>query len=413
MSPTASSEKRPIVLLAFAAFASSASMRICDPLLPELARSFATTTGQAAQAISAFAIAYGLLQAVYGPLGDRYGKFRLIAWAILACSAGGMGATLATDFGWLIMFRAVNGATAAAIIPLSLAWIGDNIAYEHRQVLLARFLTGQILGIVGGQLIGGIFADTLGWRWAFGSLVCVYFVVASLLFAELWRNPSIDAHASAANPAAGSQPFLRQTIALFRIPWARVVLLAVFLEGMMLYGVFAFIPSYLHTEFGLPLTAAGAILGLYAIGGFLYALMAKHLVARFGETGLATGGGLLLGLAFALMLVGPSWPWALPACLAAGLGFYMLHNTLQIHATQMAPSYRGTAVSTFAACLFLGQSFGVTLSAAVVDIASPRWLFAASALALPLIGLGFARMLQRRRISHTVRQVERQDGEGD
>ena len=393
MPSTEFSEQRPILLLSLAAFASSASMRVCDPLLPALARSFGTTTGVAAQTISAFSIAYGLFQVVYGPLGDRYGKFRLIAWATLACMAGGIGATLATDFGWLLIFRALTGAAAAAIIPLAMAWIGDNIAYERRQATLARFLTGQIVGIAGGQLAGGAFADTLGWRWALGSLVAVYFVVAALLFAERWRNPVVDPPARPA--AAGGGHFLAQTLALFSIRWARVVLLTVFLEGMCFYGVLAFIPSYLHQAFGLPLSAAGAILGLYALGGFLYALSVRRLVARLGETGLACGGGLLMFLAFVLLAAGPSWPWALPACLLAGLGFYMLHNTLQTNATQMAPSHRGTAVSMFAAALYLGQSVGVLASAAVVDAASPRWLFAASACALPLLGLAFGRALRR------------------
>jgi len=397
MKSTEFSEKRPILLLAFAAFASSSSMRVCDPLLPALASSFAITTGVAAQAISAFSIAYGLFQVVYGPLGDRYGKFRLIAWTTLACTVGGIGATLATDFAWLLIFRATTGAAVAAIIPLSMAWIGDNVAYERRQATLARFLMGQIAGIAGGQLIGGAFADTLGWRWALGSLVCVYFVVAALLFAELWRNRSIDRRPDAPGSGAAGGHFLAQTLALFSIRWARVVLISVFLEGMSFYGVLAFIPSYLHQAFGLSLTGAGAILGLYALGGFGYTLAARRLVARLGEAGLAKGGGLLLGLAFVLLAAGPSWHWALPACLAAGLGFYMLHNTLQINATQMAPSHRGTAVSMFAAALYLGQSAGVLAAASLIDVASPRWLFAASACILPLIGLGFGRALQRHR----------------
>ncbi len=391
------SEKRPILLLAFAAFASSSSMRVCDPLLPALATSFAIKTGVASQAISAFSIAYGLFQVVYGPLGDRYGKFRLIAWTTLACTLGGIGATLATGFGWLLIFRAATGAAAAAIIPLSMAWIGDNVAYERRQATLARFLIGQIAGIAGGQLIGGAFADTLGWRWALGSLVCVYFVVAALLFAELWRNRGIDRGPGAPRPGATGGHFLAQTLALFSIPWARVVMIAVFLEGMSFYGVLAFVPSFLHQAFGLSLTGAGSILGLYALGGLAYTLTTRQLVAWLGEAGLSGGGGLLLGVAFALLAAGPTWHWALLACPLAGMGFYMLHNTLQINATQMAPDNRGTAVSMFAAALYLSQSAGVLASAAVVDVASPRWLFAASACALPLIGVGFGRAIKRHR----------------
>src|SRR3712207_7161731 len=49
------------------------------------------------------------------------------------------------------------------------------------------------------------------------------------------------------------------------------------------------------------------------------------------------------------------------AVLAIGLGFYMLHNTLQTNATQMTPEARGTAVSVFSSALYIGQMAGVAL----------------------------------------------------
>ena len=61
-------------LVACCAFTSMASMRICDAMLPAIGTQFGATPGQAARAISAFALAYGVLQLFYGPLGDRYGK---------------------------------------------------------------------------------------------------------------------------------------------------------------------------------------------------------------------------------------------------------------------------------------------------------------------------------------------------
>lgn len=69
--------------IACAGFASMVSMRVCDALLPELARSFQVSTGTAANTISFFVIAYGVMQLIFGTLGDRYGKQRMIAVAVL------------------------------------------------------------------------------------------------------------------------------------------------------------------------------------------------------------------------------------------------------------------------------------------------------------------------------------------
>ena len=69
---------RAVFLLSLAAFASAASLRATDTLLPQLATEFSVTAGGAASVVTAFAISYGLLQAVYGPLGDRYGRYVMV-----------------------------------------------------------------------------------------------------------------------------------------------------------------------------------------------------------------------------------------------------------------------------------------------------------------------------------------------
>jgi predicted MFS family arabinose efflux permease len=74
----------------------------------------------------------------------------------------------------------------------------------------------------------------------------------------------------------------------------------------------------------------------------------------------------------------------------------MLHNTLQVNATQMAPAARGAAVSLFALCLFTGQSTGVWIAGKVVDTVGTVPLFLASALGLVLLGFGFRWQLKTR-----------------
>jgi len=413
-------QNRSILLLALAAFVSASAFRICDPMLPRLAAEFGTSTGQAGATVTAFAIAYGLLQMFFGPVGDRYGKFRVVSIATFACAVGSAGAFFAPNLEVLIVCRALSGAAGGGIVPLSMAWIGDNVPYEQRQATLARFLTGTILGMAMGQLIGGLITDTIGWRWAFALLVVGYVIVGSLLLREVARqavqrrsnaathvttpaalhtaSPSVPQTAApgSAPTAATQHGFVAQVRTVFGVPWARIVLITVFLEGLLVFGSLAFAPAYLHDRFDLSLTAAGAVVAVYALGGLLYTLVAGRMLRWLGERGLATSGGFVLCVAFLAYWLGPAWGWSVAASVLAGFGYYLLHATLQTNATQMVPSARGTAVAWFASCLFLGQAVGVALAGVFVDVAGAAVLFGTSAVLLPLLGLSFAWALRRR-----------------
>ncbi len=384
--------QRAITLLSFAAFASAASVRVCDPMLPDLAREFDTTPGSAANVVWAFLVVYGLTQAFYGPLGDRIGKYRLVAWTALGCTVGTLAGAFAGSLEWLVVTRALAGATAGGIIPLCLAWIGDAIPYERRQATLARFLIGQIFGVIGGQFIGGIFADTLGWRAAFVFLAAVYLVVGWLVLRESRLNASTFPVPQDAGVRKG---MLGPALDVLRDPWARTILTVVFIEGTLLFGGLALLPTYLHLRFGLSLTMAGALTAIFGIGGLAYILFAGFFVRRLGEVGLATIGGLWLGCAWLLLALGSSWHWAIPGAFLIGLGFYKLHNTLQTNATQMAPRTRGTAVSMFASALFLGQATGVFLAARAFEAWGGPALFLGIAVCIPVLALIFARLLKR------------------
>lgn len=176
--------RHSILLLSFATFSSMAAQRICDAMLPELSRVFSVSLAQAAQVVSVFAVVYGLAQLFYGPLGDRLGKFRIVTFATLACSVGSIMAVFAASLDLLVLARVMVALGAAAIIPLSMAWVGDAVAHDQLQETLARVGLGTTLGIVGGQLVGGLLTDTLGWRWAFGFMALLFGVVGSLLYGK-------------------------------------------------------------------------------------------------------------------------------------------------------------------------------------------------------------------------------------
>jgi len=386
----AARERRLIITLSLAAFGSAMSMRVADAQLPALANTFGVGLAGAAQVITVFAVAYGVLQLAYGPIGDRHGKWRVVTVAVLASAVTAFACAAATNFKMLLVARAAAGATCAGIIPLSMAWIGDAVPYDRRQPVLARFLTGQIFGMATGQWLGGIASDYFDWRVPF-ALLTVCFLIPGVL---LWRTRALADSVAPHVPRSGR--LVREAGYVLREPWARVVLCVVFLEGAILYGPFAFLATHLHLQAGVSLGLAGGLVTLFAFGGLLFAIFARRLVPRLGETGLARGGGTLMLCGLLLAALSPVW-WSAPlACIAAGLGFYMFHNTLQANATQMAPQARGLAVSLFAAGFFLGQTVGVATASLAVERFGTARVLAAGGLGVLLIALAFAQFRRRR-----------------
>lgn len=397
------STRRSVLLLSFATFASMAAQRLCDAMLPELSRVFSVTLAEAAQVISVFAVVYGLCQLFYGPLGDRLGKFRIVTWATLGCSVGSVLAVFAASLDMLVLARMLVALGAAAIIPLSLAWIGDAVSYEQRQETLARVGLGTTLGITGGQLIGGLFTDTLGWRWAFAFMTGLFGVVGLLLWRD-GRRQRREAAKLNHNPVPEVRPgFVQQALQIVTGRWSRVVLTVALVEGASGFGVLAIWASHLHHELGLSLAASGAVVALFGLGGMVYMAAARYLIPRLGEHGLARTGVVLLGLASLVIAFTPVWWPSAPASLLAGFGFFMFHNTMQTNATQMAPAARGTAVSLFASALFMGQSIGVLLAAALVGLLGSTAVIALGSGVLVAVGLYFSVALRRR---HALMQAE-------
>ena len=363
-----------------------------DPLLPLLAETFGTSAGGASAVITAFAVAYGMLQVVNGPLSERIGKYRMVFWVTAISAAGNLACAFAPSLPLLVLARFATGATVGAIVPLAIAWIGDVVPYERRQPVLARFLIGHMLGIAFATTISGWLGELYGWRAIFIALSGLYVLTAALLWFELQTNP-LTRQAARASESIG-QAFLRM-IGLTRIAWVRVILLVGFTEGMLLYGPLAFAAYHAHRYLGLGIAASGALIAAFAAGGLLYAAIAGRLVPRLGERGLVQAGGLLIGVGYSGLALAPGPGFAVPCLMALGAGLYMLHNTLQLHATQMAPESRGAAVALFAFCLFSGQSAGVWLASHVVDAVGTRPLFALAALGLPALAFEFRRRLAR------------------
>jgi predicted MFS family arabinose efflux permease len=393
-SQTSGSATSAITLLALASFAAQAMVRVTDSLLPQIAADLNVSVGATSIVVTAYLLAHGSVQLVIGPIGDRFGKYLCVSIAAAGSTAMVVACGLAPSLPVLVAARLACGLATGWIIPFALAFVGDVIPYERRQQVIGRFLSGQILGQLFGQAAGGVLGDYFGWRNVFFILAALLAAATLGLFYELWRNPITHANAT---PQHRGRGFIADYSAVLRSPWARAVIAIAFIEAAAMFGAFTYVGADLHLRFGVGFTLVGLFVGTFAIGGLIYSLSVRVLVNRFGQTGLAAGGGALLALAYVTLAFEPHYWMAPAAILTIGLGFYMLHNTLQTNATQMTPQARGTAVAIFSASLYLGQTAGVAAGGVVFDRFTAVPVFLIAAAMLLALALWFARQLKRRR----------------
>jgi predicted MFS family arabinose efflux permease len=380
--------RRTLLLLAAAGFVSGLSIRLAEPLLPKVAQDFGVSVAAASVLITGFTLSYGLFQLVHGPLGDRIGKLRAVTGSLVLAALTSAACAFAPSLEWLAGLRFLTGMTAGAVIPLSFAFIGDNVPYERRQMVLAQFISGTLLGQTLGPLLGGIFSDSIGWRPTFLVPACAFLAIGALL-ARAARTVVQTTRAD-----VSFNPFTRLA-GLLRVRRARIVLTAVALEGFLFFGAFAYLGAYLRHDFDLSYTAIGLVLAGFGLGGVAYIVLVRMLVRRLGQHGLVASGGGVLLVCFIAVALAPAWAVTVPCVFLLGLGYYMLHNTLQTHATEMAPEARGSAVAFFAFCMFLGQAAGVSALGIAAEWTGYRGVFAAAGIGLALLGAWFGRALRR------------------
>jgi predicted MFS family arabinose efflux permease len=370
-----------LIALAAAGFVSGANMRLFDALLPTVADEFGVVPAVASIVVTAFALAYGLFQLVHGPLGDRGATFIAAAMSLAT--------VFVTSLGALAALRFLTGVGVGGMIPLALAWIGDNTPYEKRQATLARFLGVVLLGNILGPAMGGVLAELLSWRAVFLIFTLLFLAVGFVLLAQQRRTPP---PVPSAEPRPG---VVRGYIEVLRDPWVRTVLATVAIEGALFYGAFTYTGAFLKEKFDLPYSTIGAVIAAFGVGGVLYSLMVRWLVRRLGESGLVITGGFVLLGCYLLLPFLPGWQPIALVLVGCGIGFYMFHNTIQTRSTEMAPKARGTALALHAFSMFFGQAIGVAVCGLSIRVLHYEWTYVLAGLGLAMLGMVFRKRILR------------------
>ncbi len=376
-----------MALLAVAIFAGAASMRGLDALLPAIARDFGQTIGSTGAVVTAYALSYSLCQLFYGPLGDRVGAYRVIVWAALLSAAAALACGLASSLGWLIGLRFLAGGIAAAIGPLTLTWVSQATTAADRPIAVARVTSASIIGAMAGQVGGGLTGARFGWPSSFFMIAALFAGSGAALTWMKMRDPRLGSRAPVreSTDARGSSLHM-----LILRPAVRHVLIAAAVEGVAMCLSLPYLAGLLQHRLSVSMSVGGAIIALFGAGGIAFVFLARWATREFAERQRAAWGGSLAGGGFLLLTLSSSALMASVGLFVAGLGFFALHNVLQVRATRMAPDAPGAALSLFAATFFLAQALGAGIGGYAFDRFGPMIACMASAAAMASLGLAIA-----------------------
>ena len=255
-----------------------------------------------------------------------------------------------------MLARIVCGMATGGIFPVGLAIIGDAVPVGERQVAIARWLAITIGGNLIGAAFAGMVGDLMGWR-------AVFWIIGACGAGAL-LNAAINLRGGARVRAPARFDFRAIPsgyLGIFANPRAKFCFAAVFLEGVAVFGLFPFVALLLVSAGEPRAVIAGIVIGGFSIGGVVYSLIVRLLTRRWQPKRLMMGGGVVAAFAFLIVAANPPWPVQLAAFGVLGIGFYSLHGSIQVEATELSISARGAATSLHSLFFFLGHATGPVL----------------------------------------------------
>jgi predicted MFS family arabinose efflux permease len=368
-------------------------MRILDPVVPDIARDLGVDAASVALLASAFSLPYALGQPFLGALGDALGKARIIKITLavlMLCLAAG---TLAPTLDWLFVARVAGGAAGGGVIPLAFALVGDRFEMAERQVALSRVLMAIIAGQMTGTLGSGLIASYAGWR---ASMAAGTVFAAIALVLTLWQ---LHPRSNVERPALRLATMFDGYGDVFRNPRTAVCFTAVFVEGIVIFGAMPYLAMLLEQRGAGSVREAGFVLAGFALGGLSYVALVRLMLDKLGLYNLIRVGAAICGLGITALALKASWPAYMAMLFVIGIGFYMIHNSLQTQATELAPGNRASAVAAHAFFFFLGQAVGPLVYRLGFDTAGTTATLVVAGAVMALIGLLTAAGLAARPVS--------------
>ncbi|MFL6191378.1 MAG: MDR family MFS transporter [Actinomycetes bacterium] len=420
-----STEARTSVRLPFAALILAMLPAVLDQtILATALPTIATDLGRLSDVswlVTTYVVAATASTPLWGKLGDRHGRRKLLLIALSLFLAASAACGVAQDLTQLIVVRGVQGVAAGGLMTLAMAAVGDLVAPRERGryqgYITAAFAAATVLG----PLVGGLLVEHASWRWVFYVNLPVgaaaLLALGTTLPAGAPDRPQPRLDVLGATLLAGattalmltclwggsrydwtSAPVIALVVATIALAGALVLRerraedpivplgmltarpvaeasAAQFLATSSLFAVTVFVPLFLQAVTGATPTQAGLLLVPMMAGTTLSTILSGRAMSRTGRykrfpllgLGLMTAGLVLLG-AFAPQR---SAALVLGALVVFGLGFGMVSQILIVAVqNSVEPQRLGTATAATSFFRALGGAVGAAVLGALFEARS-------------------------------------------
>lgn len=378
-----------LYLISFCGFTSAIANRSMDPLVSSIAADFGLPLATAALVITFFALPYSVGQPILGPLGDHYGKGRVLRLCLYVQTVSLAVVSWSPSFEVLVAARFVGGIASGGLMPVALAMIADRYAPHERQQAIARNVAASQTGFILAASLAGLLAVTFNWRGIF-MIATAFAALAAVLVTIFVRDPPRPASPIRLSNIVGGYKLI------FANPRSFVCFAAVFLEGLALNGSLPFIAPLL-TERGLGgAREAGFIITGTGLGALVFTFLVKTLLTMTTRYRLMMIGGLFASAGLVALAFPLGWPALMGWFALSGFGFMMVHNSIHAEVAELAPQARASAFAVHSCSLFVGQALGPLYFAGGMSTIGIAAICLVNAAIMLLIGPTISFLLTRR-----------------
>ena len=158
---------------------------------------------------------------------------------------------------------------------------------------------------------------------------------------------------------------------MFADPRAKICFGSVFFEGIIIHGMFPYVALLLLASGQTHSSYAGIVIAGFGLGGILFSLSLPFLVLRVSERQMMLTGAGCASIAFILISLNMAWYVQAAVFVLFGIGFYMLHNCIQVHVTDLTQTARGAALSLHSARSISARRSARSITALPSSISAP------------------------------------------